>query len=90
MKTIKTSQDYLNLAYLNLATCLGSYEVSKGTHLYSQSTIIEEQQSWNEFDESKSFDFTTAEFWVLTNDGKKISVHNSSDLDDIHQHSQAN
>ena len=78
MKPVKTSQDYLNVA-----TCLGMYEVSQGVYLYSQSTIIEEQKSWDEFDESKDFDFTTANFWLLSDNGIKISVHNSSDLDDI-------
>ena len=84
VKTIKTSQDYLNLA-----TCLGVYKVSQGVHLYTQSTIIEEQKTWGEFDESKHFDFTTADFWLLDDDGFKGSVHHADDLDDIHQNSQA-
>ena len=78
MKTVKTSQDYLNVA-----TCLGMYEVSKGIFLYSQSDIIEEQKTWDDGDESKDFDFTTADFWLLTDDGYKESIHTACDLDDI-------
>lgn len=41
-------------------------EANHGTMtLYTAEAIMEEQKTWNELDESKNFDFSTASFWLI-------------------------
>ena len=47
----------------------GCIELRDGLYLFSQESIIREQESWGDEDESKNYDFTTSLFWLTDNAG---------------------
>ena len=44
----------------------GEVEVFDGIYICRASRMIEQQEEWEEEDEMKTFDFTTADYWILT------------------------
>lgn len=42
----------------------GCYEVEPGVYLWTQETIIDEQEDWDDEDPCKNFDFTKSSFWL--------------------------
>jgi hypothetical protein len=44
-------------------------EIRAGIFLASAETMIAEQETWCDEDESKEFDFTVAAYWVTTDTG---------------------
>ena len=51
------------------ATLNGWVEISSGVYLNSQTSIVADQEGWDEMDESKLHDFTKAPFWITTDNG---------------------
>ena len=66
-----------------LLTLAGDREFSAGCYLLTQEEMISDQASWDDEDEAKDMDFTAAPYWVTTNDGAIIPVHDNADMVDI-------
>lgn len=49
----------------------GFSEIQEGVYLTSKATLIEEQKSWDAYDEAKNYDFSSHDFWITTDNGIK-------------------
>lgn len=56
--------------------------VQAGVYLVSAEDLIAEQKTWGDLDSGKDLDFTTAEFWITTDDGTVQSIGDDCDLYD--------
>ena len=73
---MKTYQDLLNTAKQ-----VDLVELQGGVYLESAEHLISQQKGWEDEDESKNFDFTSAPFWITTDDGKTpTAIHDAEDL----------
>lgn len=71
----KVTQEMLDQAVAN-----GFVEVSAGVYINSQENMIADQQSWDDEDAAKDMDFSSAEFWVTTDDGVVTGVELGSEF----------
>jgi len=44
-------------------------EISPGVYLWTSKILLEEQEEWHDCDDAKHEDFSTAPYWVTTDDG---------------------
>ncbi len=63
-----TLRDYIE----NILAIEGCLEITEGVWIHTQESIISEQNSWDNDDKYKHYDFTQDEYWL-------ISDPNSSD-----------
>lgn len=75
--TIKT---YTPAEALQAAIAEGCIEIASGVHLSSQENIVADQDDWMQEGE-KVHDFTTAPFWLTTNDGQVQPIYGVDDED---------
>lgn len=47
----------------------GFTEISEGVYLATSDYMTSEQASWDDEDENKDTDFSTAQFWITTDSG---------------------
>lgn len=56
-------------------------ELKKGKFLASSELLESEQDTWDEYDESKEVDFSAAAYWVTSNNGiNPIAISTAADL----------
>lgn len=61
----------------------GSIEVGAGVWLNSEVNMLADQRAWDEGDASKTEDFTTAPYWITTDDGQgPTAICDADDLRD--------
>ncbi|QFY42687.1 hypothetical protein F6R98_08655 [Candidatus Methylospira mobilis] len=62
----------------------GSVKIHAGVWLLSQAAIVSEQQGWSEFDASYNKDFTTAPYWIVSDNGNEpVGVANANELQEV-------
>lgn len=70
------------LEIMSQATRQGWAEVSPGSYLHTQETILSEQRGWDDEDEAKEKDFTGYPFWLVTDSGDgPFPVEDAKDLE---------
>lgn len=58
----------------------GTVEVAAGAWLSTIGFMLEEQKEWEGTDDKLlSFDFTTAPYWIVTDNGKILAVNGAND-----------
>lgn len=59
----------------------GFVTLGGGVYLQAQEDIMNDQEAWSDDDESKEMDFTTAPYWITTDDGAvPEAVYDEDDL----------
>jgi len=71
----------IRAAALKVAQDNGSVEVAAGVYLNSQESIVADQADFSDEDGAKTTDFTTAPFWITTNDGQVQPIYGVDDKD---------
>lgn len=62
----------------------GWVHIGEGIYLNSQDGLIGEQKDWDDSDQAKSLDFTTAPYWITgLGESLPLSVNDASDLIEI-------
>lgn len=61
----------------------GSVEIRSGVFLDTQENMIANQKQLDDGDDDKDFDYTTADYWMTTDDGQLSSVYDVNDLVEI-------
>lgn len=62
--------------------------VQAGVYLVTAEDLIAEQKTWDDADTAKNLDFTTADFWITTDDGHVQSIDDDGDLYDAYPDSK--
>ena len=44
-------------------------ELRQGVYLMTSEELMEDQESWSDFDQSKTVDFSTYDYWVVSDSG---------------------
>lgn len=71
------------LDLIEKATINGSVEIRSGVFLDTQENMIANQKRLDDDDDDKDFDYTTADYWMTTDDGQLSSVYDAEDLVEI-------
>jgi hypothetical protein len=63
----------------------GWVELQEGVYLSTRDNIVAEQETWPEEDGLKTFDFSSAPYWITTDDGASpIQVYSNYD-EELHE-----
>jgi len=60
-------------------------ELSPGVYLWASKILLEEQEEWGDLDESKHKDFSTAPYWVTTDDGHEESFNSIEEALELYE-----